>query len=110
MYSHGVGAMTKLLSLPVLAVLFVAANQQADKTAADKKADKDLFQGTWVVTGAELNGEKVPAAAEKKMTVTFKGDTVVASEHPDEKGTFKLDPEKKPPTLEIKFTAGDTTR
>jgi uncharacterized protein (TIGR03067 family) len=102
--------MTKLLSLTVLAVLFVPGDEPAAKPAADKKADKDLLQGTWVVTAAELNGEKVPAATDNKLTVTFKGDTVVASEHPDEKGTFKLDQEKKPPTLEIKFAAGDAAR
>jgi uncharacterized protein (TIGR03067 family) len=73
--------------------------------ADDKKSDKERIQGTWVVTGVEAKGAAVKEGELfdqfKDMMWTFKGDSVVNSKHYDDKATFTIDPDKKPPTLDI---------
>ena len=93
--------MKYLMPLGVLAVVLVAA----DKPAEDKKTDKERIQGTWVVTGVEAKGAALKEGdlfdQLKDMKLTFKGDSVLNSKHPDDKATFTIDPDKKPPTLDI---------
>jgi uncharacterized protein (TIGR03067 family) len=111
--------MTKLLLLAALAATCLAAGQPpakpadhplADKSAADTTTDKDLLQGSWVVTAAERDGAPLKDLVDKKATVTFKGDTVIDSTKPNDKVTFKIDPEKKPPTLDLTTTLGTESR
>ncbi len=99
--------MTRILPLAVLAVFLVAADKPADNKPTDKKTDKDSLQGTWILTRAEVNGEAVKLP--DKATLTFKGDAVDNSLHPDDKWTFTLDPDKKPPTMDFKITHGTET-
>jgi uncharacterized protein (TIGR03067 family) len=101
--------MKQLLSLAVLAAALVAADKPADK-----KTDKVHLQGAWVVVAIEAKGEVVKSGdlfdQLKDMKLTFKDDAVMNSRHPDGKGTFKLDPEKKPPALDLVVTVGKETR
>jgi uncharacterized protein (TIGR03067 family) len=92
--------MTKLLPFVILAVISLAA----DKPAADKKTDKDLLQGSWIVTNAELNGETVKQPADKKTVITIRGNSFTSSEHPDDEGTVKIEEDKKPKTLDVTMT------
>ena len=75
--------------------------------ADDKKSDKERIQGTWVATGVEAKGAAVKEGdlfeQVKDMKLTFKGDSVVNSKHPDDKATFTIDPDKKPPTLDVEI-------
>ena len=104
--------MKKLWPLALLAVVLVAA----DKPAADKKSDKDRFQGAWVVTGVEAKGEAVKDGETfnqlKDMKLTFKDDAVINSKHPKDEATFKIDADKKPATIDvnIKGREGDSMR
>jgi uncharacterized protein (TIGR03067 family) len=95
--------MTRILPFAVLACLLVAADKPAEKPA-DKKTDKELLQGTWVVTSAKQNGEVVKRL--ENITLTIKGDSITSSEDPNDKITFTIDHEKKPPTMDLKGTRG----
>jgi uncharacterized protein (TIGR03067 family) len=81
---------------------------------ADKKTDKELLQGAWVVVTIEAQGEVVKSGdlfdRVKDMKLTFKDNAVINSHHPDGKGTFKLDPDKKPPALDLVMTVAQETR
>jgi uncharacterized protein (TIGR03067 family) len=93
--------MKHLLPVALLTVALVAA----DKPAADEKTDKERIQGTWSVTGVEAKGAAVKEGdlfnQLKDMKLTFKDDAVINSKHPDDKATFKIDPDKKPATLDV---------
>jgi uncharacterized protein (TIGR03067 family) len=94
--------MKKLLPLMLMGVALVAAGG----TAADKpKTDKECLQGGWAVTSVEVDGQAVrdgPIAEHiLPIKLTFKDDTVTNSQKPEDKGQFTLDPEKKPPTLDL---------
>jgi uncharacterized protein (TIGR03067 family) len=97
--------MKYLMPVALIAVMLVAA----DKPAADKKTDKERIQGTWVVTGVEAKGAAVKEGElfdkVKDMKWTFKGDTIINSKRPDDKATFTIDPDHKPPTLDVEITA-----
>jgi uncharacterized protein (TIGR03067 family) len=101
--------MKYFVPLALLAVALVAADKPAGK-----KTDKELLQGTWVVVTIEAKGEVLKAGdlfeQLKDMKLTFKADAVINSRHPDGKGTFKLDPDKKPPALDLVATDGKETR
>ena len=76
-----------------------------DKDAAKKELAK--FQGTWIFESMVSDGEKVPPDSFKGSTLTIKdgiftvkeGDTIY-------KGTFKVDPTKKPKEIDVIFTEG----
>jgi uncharacterized protein (TIGR03067 family) len=101
--------MRSLLPFAALAIALVAADKPAADKGDAKKSDKDRILGTWVLTGLEANGEALKTGdlleSVKDMKLTFKEDgTVVNSKHPDDKATYKLDPDKKPATLDIEIT------
>src|SRR6516225_4721461 len=58
--------------------------------ADDKKSDKERIQGTWVATGVEAKGAAVK-----------EGD--LFEQVKDMKLTFTIDPDKKPPTLDVEI-------
>jgi uncharacterized protein (TIGR03067 family) len=71
-------------------------------TAVDGKKDQDLIQGSWKVVKLEVQGKanKGPFLGGKwvfkgKQITIFEGDKELA------KGTFVLDPDKKPKTIEM---------
>jgi uncharacterized protein (TIGR03067 family) len=72
----------------------------------DAKKDREALQGTWKIVSSEEDGKTQEEAKEsmvdfQKDTFTIKrGDELVA------KGTFKLDPSKKPKTIDIRITEG----
>jgi uncharacterized protein (TIGR03067 family) len=75
--------------------------------AAESKGDAKALEGTWLPTMAELAGEKFPDEGLKSITLTLSGSsyTVMVGKATD-KGTVKLDPGKKPKTLDITGTEG----
>lgn len=82
--------------------------------ADDKVAEEDKkFAGTWVVTGMEVAGNKIPAEAinsQGEMTFTFKGKNYEqkAGDRLVEGGKQDLDPSKSPKQMDITVTDGET--
>jgi uncharacterized protein (TIGR03067 family) len=77
--------------------------------AAEDAADRELrrLEGTWVLSAVEADGERTPRDALKEFRLTFEGPaftTVRAGM--TARGTVKLDPTRKPRTMDISYTAG----
>jgi uncharacterized protein (TIGR03067 family) len=77
--------------------------------ARDKAIQKErhAMAGTWKFDFLELDGEKAPEAHFKDATVVVKGEqftlVTAAATH---RGTFTLDPSKRPRTIDFTFTEG----
>lgn len=93
-----------ILTLGVIGSWAVA---EAPKDAVKK--DLEQFQGKWVVVSRELDGRKVPADTIKPTTLTVQGDkyTVRMGDTTVERGTIKIDPAKKPKTIDATSTEGE---
>jgi uncharacterized protein (TIGR03067 family) len=67
----------------------------------DKK-DTDLIQGKWSLVSFERGDESKPAEEIKKVKITFDGNILTINDgDKDDKATFKIDPDKKPKTIDI---------
>lgn len=67
---------------------------------ADPTKDTANLQGTWVVVAASSNGK--PQDEIKGDKLVFAENTItVKTKNKDERGTFKLDPAKKPAEIDI---------
>jgi len=86
-------------------VLFIAA--AAPEGAAKKELDK--LQGTWVGVSGERDGQKLSTDQATRGQLIIKGDryTVREGDKVTEQGTFKIDPTKKPMTLDVMPTEGE---
>jgi uncharacterized protein (TIGR03067 family) len=96
---HGELPMIALLAL-VAASLLVAADAKDD----DIKKEIARLQGKWVFVENEQDGKKVPEEDLKDCHLTFKNDKLTIRETPkaeDAGIAFKLDPSKKPKTIEL---------
>jgi uncharacterized protein (TIGR03067 family) len=95
-------------ALAVLAsgcLLLGAASLVAEEK--DKK-DIDALEGRWKLDSLTFGGQKAPGEFLKKLTFTVKdGKYILANDGKEEEtGTIKLDPEKKPKTIEFEITGG----
>jgi uncharacterized protein (TIGR03067 family) len=62
--------------------------------------DNEALQGTWIVVSAIADGK--PRDEIKGEKIIFKdGNITVTSRGKEEKGTYKLDPGKKPRTIDL---------
>jgi uncharacterized protein (TIGR03067 family) len=90
--------------LVLAAGLSVAADDK-DKDVLDKEYAK--FEGTWQIVSLEVDGMKVPEEAFKESRLIIKGKEFTMKEKiATYKGTFLIDPTKKPKTIDMKFTEG----
>jgi uncharacterized protein (TIGR03067 family) len=84
--------------------LLLAANRQQD---GDAKKELQTFQGTWMLVSAERDGKKVP---DEKTRLVIMGNNYSLTQESSavigHKGTFVLDPSKKPKETEVKVTEG----
>src|SRR5207245_446191 len=97
-------------------VLAVALLLGADTQKDDKVKDEvNKLQGTWSVTSAERDGTKAPDDEIKKITITIKGDRLIARRtenagKPEEKVyemSFTIDPTQKPKWFDVTYTDGE---
>jgi uncharacterized protein (TIGR03067 family) len=66
----------------------------------DPTKDAANLEGTWIVESVLENGK--PNDEVKGEKITFKdGKVTVSSKKKDESGTYKLDPAKKPKTIDV---------
>jgi uncharacterized protein (TIGR03067 family) len=93
----------KRYALGIVAVALLVGGTAAQ----DAKEDMKKLEGTWVVVSAERDGKNYDRI--KDDQVVFAGDKItIKSKERDQKGTYKLDPSKKPKALDlISDNAGD---
>src|SRR5262245_36475553 len=91
-----------LSSLALLvASLITTAHGQGDRI------DIDLLQGTWPVASGERKGEKTDRCDGQKLVVSGSWVTLIFPKASKEsKGTLKVDPAKKPKTIDVDFGEG----
>jgi len=92
--------------LIVGAGLLIAADDKGD--AAKKDAEK--LQGTWKLVSLEVDGKKATKGEikqEQKMVVEGDKFSSTVDDKHSFKGTFKLDPTKKPKAVDVQVTEGD---
>ena len=92
----------------VIAILLTCGLLNAQAQSDDLKKEVEKFQGTWLTTSLQANGQTAPEEQAKLHRITFAGDKYVEKFGDDtiEEGTQKLDPTKKPKTMDITITAG----
>jgi uncharacterized protein (TIGR03067 family) len=74
---------------------------------APEKKDEEKLQGTWILVSSEQGGRATPDNVAKTMKMTVKGDQItINSDTTEEKMTFKLDPTKKPKTVDFLVKKG----
>jgi len=98
---------TRGLQILAIACLLLGT---AALVADDKgKKDIDALQGTWNVESFKQDGMDAPEDFVKKVTFVIKDDkySIKAEGNEVETGTIKLDPDKKPKTIDFDITAGD---
>jgi len=82
-------------------VLLVAAPAPPEK----EKKDEQKIQGNWTVVSREFIGKKAPEAELKALKVTIKDGTITLDDgKKKEKIPYKLDPSKKPKTIDLANT------
>jgi uncharacterized protein (TIGR03067 family) len=95
----------RFLLLPLVGLAFVVG------VAAQDAAKEELkrLDGVWRIVSVVSDGKKTPEDAIKGMSVVLSGDTytVKVDEKQVEKGTQKVDPTKKPKTIDINILEGE---
>jgi uncharacterized protein (TIGR03067 family) len=91
----------------VLTVLVVGLLLAAEDKKGDAKKDQEALQGTWRAVSSEQGGKDQGEEA-KEHTLIFDKDTftVKRGDQVIVKGTFKLDPSKKPRAIDMTVTEG----
>lgn len=69
--------------------------------AEDKKKDIDRLQGEWEIEHIEVVGKVIPGKEVKERKLTLKGDQLIPVDSPNDPGTVKLNPEKKPAEIDL---------
>lgn len=91
----------RLYALLVLGVgLLMAADDPKDDAVTKEMAK---FQGTWTFVSMEVDGKNKPDVEFNKYTVVLKGDqwTVSEGDKIAAQVTYRLDPAKKPKTIDL---------
>jgi uncharacterized protein (TIGR03067 family) len=99
-------------ALPPIAVALLTVTLGAvaapDKEKKDDKDGVKKMEGEWKVTAWEQGGNSLPAEALEGSTWTVRGDKYTFVMGPNtEEGTFKLDPAKKPATIDLDIATGN---
>ncbi len=86
---------------------FALAILVAALLAADSKKDEEALQGTWKPVASEQGGKDQTEEA-KEHVLIFEKDTFTVKRGDEValKGTFKVDPSKKPKTIDMTVTQG----
>ncbi len=95
--------MTRYFVTAFATVVLLSPSPAAD----DAKKDQEALQGTWKPVSSEQGGKDQGDEA-KQHTLTFEKDTFTVKRGDQVllKGTFKLDPSKKPKAIDMTVTEG----
>jgi uncharacterized protein (TIGR03067 family) len=94
--------MTRYIVTALVGGLLLAADAPTEDAA---KKDREALQGAWRPVSSEMGGKDQTAEAKEHLLV-FEGDsfTVKKGDEVRVKGTFKLDPSKKPKAIDMTIT------
>jgi uncharacterized protein (TIGR03067 family) len=98
--------------LAIVSLFAGARSQAADGDANDEAVAKDLqaFKGTWRLSSKEVDGKKFSEVEIKDVIATNDGSgrfSVRRGGKYIDAGAVKLDPTKKPKTIDVTFTEGE---
>src|SRR5438128_10673746 len=95
----------KCRSLLLVGVVFLLA---ADDAKDEMKKELAHLEGTWKFISIETDKMKLAEDALKEPRLKLMGDKFTVTENPQAVfgGTFKVDPSKKPKTIDVTFTDG----
>src|SRR5215469_12627823 len=83
-------------------VLLLGADAQEDT-----RKELKWLQGTWVMTGLEIDGRPVPEDQVRDTTLTIRGDKyIVRTKGKSYEATFTLDPGPSPQAIDLAFPDG----
>jgi RNA polymerase sigma factor (sigma-70 family) len=108
-----VAAVVLALSVAVAGTVVSARRALADKPAAAGKneapKDEEKILGTWIYVSVEARGNKVPEEEikEAKVILAADGKFTAMIRKGEKKGTYKLDPAKKPKAITITNDQGN---
>jgi uncharacterized protein (TIGR03067 family) len=89
------------------AILFAGFLLTADEAPKDAPAKEYAkFEGSWRVVALEVEGMKLPEEMIKESRLIIKGKEFTMRDKFTYRGTFTIDPAKKPKTMDLKFTEG----
>ncbi len=76
--------------------------------AVEEERDLDRFQGSWSLDSAQRDGKKLPQEEVQKIKLTIQGNEFVLKKESVvvSRGTFTLDPTKKPKQIDETVTGG----
>jgi uncharacterized protein (TIGR03067 family) len=86
--------------MQVQLVLTLAVSFLAAPVPKDEAKDAQAIQGTWVVVSAESNGKPMDDIKGEKL-ILKDGKVTMTTKNKEEKGTYKIDPMKKPKTIDL---------
>jgi len=92
---------------PILAAFLLGLVCTLPAVAEDAvQKDQKQLQGTWLVTGAEKDGQAFDRIKGGKLTVKDSNFTIVTAGGVELKGDLRLDPAKKPRQLDLAHQEG----
>jgi uncharacterized protein (TIGR03067 family) len=95
-----------VMRLHVIGLMLVSLMAVEDLKDAIKK-EYDKFEGTWKMESFMMDGKPSPSKDFADFKMTLKGDTFTTEgAEGKSSGTYKIDPTKKPKTLDITFSTG----
>jgi uncharacterized protein (TIGR03067 family) len=95
-----------IMRLHVIGLILVSLMAVEEPKDAIKK-EYDKFEGTWKMESFMMDGKPSPIKDFADFKMTLKGDTFTTEgAEGKSSGTYKIDPTKKPKTLDIIFVNG----
>ena len=98
--------------LAIVSLFAAVRSQAADGEAKEEAVAKELqaFKGTWRLRSREVDGKTFGEEEIKDVIGTIDGSGKVSVRRGDKvinEGTVKLNPTKKPKTIDVTFTGGE---
>lgn len=95
----------KTISVVAVGILMFGLLGRASAVTPEErlKREQEKLAGTWRVAGMQVNGTILPARQVPDLRLTFKDGkfTVRLGKDKPQEGTYKIDPSKKPKTIDI---------
>jgi uncharacterized protein (TIGR03067 family) len=81
--------------------LTLAASFLTAPVPQDKTKDAQTIQGTWIIVSAETDGKPFNEIKGEKLILMKDGKAVTTTKTKEEKATYKINPTKKPKTIDF---------